>query len=67
MNIPGITKLSTFWDTLRTSYWFVPTLMAAATFLLWITVHAIDIELEEQLVYSLGWIYTGGPEGAREL
>lgn len=67
MNIPGITKLSTFWDTLRTSYWFVPTLMAAATFLLWITVHSIDIELEDRLVYSLGWIYTGGAEGAREL
>lgn len=67
MKFPGITRLSTLWDTLRTSYWFVPTLMAAAVILLWVTVHYIDRGLKDRLVYSLGWIYTGGPEGAREL
>ena len=45
----------------------MPTLMASAAVVLWLFVHAADIRLGESLVHSLGWIYTGGPEGAREL
>ena len=67
MKFPGLVKVGALWDALRTSYWFVPTVMAAAAVLLWAAVHAVDMRLGEKLVHSLGWIYTGGPEGAREL
>lgn len=52
---------------LRTSYWFVPTLMAGGTILFWMAVQRVDLWLEDEQVQSLGWIYTGGPEGAREM
>lgn len=67
MKIKGLVKLGAVWDTLRTSYWFVPTLMAVAVTILWLAVNALDMRLGETLVESLGWAYTGGPEGAREL
>ena len=67
MKIPGFTKLRALWDTLRTSYWFVPSLMAAGTVMLWTAVHAVDVRLKEGGTQDLGWIYSGGPQGAREL
>lgn len=67
MKLPGMVKISALWDTLRTSYWFVPTLMAVAVVVLWMAVFALDRMLGEELTRRLGWIYSGGPEGAREL
>ncbi|CAN5795821.1 DUF2254 domain-containing protein [soil metagenome] len=51
-------------DTIRTSYWFIPTLMAVASvFLSWglLRVDRSDPEWIEET----GWLYSGGPEGAR--
>ncbi|MEW6117453.1 MAG: DUF2254 domain-containing protein [Nitrospirota bacterium] len=61
------TKLSAFWDTLRTSYWFVPMLMAIGSVALWAVLYNLDTQMESSYVRRLGWIYTGGPEGAREV
>lgn len=67
MRILGGAKLRAWWEMLRTSYWFVPTLMAGSTMFFWMVVQRVDLWLKEEQVRSLGWIYTGGPEGAREL
>lgn len=67
MNFVNTAKLAALGDTLRTSYWFVPALMAAASVALWLVVYTIDISLDPREIRDLEWIYTGGPEGAREL
>lgn len=65
--MPGVVKVKALWDTLRTSYWFVPTVLAAAAVVLWMVVHRVDIWLQEGYATSPAWLYTGGPEGAREV
>jgi uncharacterized membrane protein len=59
-------KLSKFWDTLRSSYWFLPGLMAVIGMLLAFAMLALD-QREEIKLGELSWIYQGGPEGARGL
>lgn len=60
------TKLSKFWDTLRSSYWFLPGIMALASMMLAFTLLEID-QTETIKTGKLSWIYRGGPEGARGL
>jgi uncharacterized membrane protein len=67
MNIFGKVKISALWDALRTSYWFVPTLMAFASIVIWSVVYSLDMKLETEPARHAGWIYTGGPDGAREV
>jgi uncharacterized membrane protein len=59
-------KLSKFWDTLRSSYWFLPGLMAVIGMLLAFAMLALD-QREEIKLGELSWIYQGGLEGARGL
>lgn len=59
-------KLSKLWDTLRSSYWFLPGLMALAGMLLAFAMLALD-QAEAIQTGELSWIYRGGPEGARAL
>ncbi len=58
-------KLPYFWDDLRTSFWFVPTLMALLAIGLAFGMVALDKAIKDQVEASWGWTYTGGPEGAR--
>lgn len=59
--------LSAWWDRLRTSYWFVPSILAvSATALSFLTVH-IDTVVNAKWVRATGWIWAGGPEGARNV
>jgi uncharacterized membrane protein len=67
MNLPGKAKISALWDSLRTSYWFVPMLMALASVALWSGVYYLDILLKSDPGRYISWIYTGGPDGAREV
>ena len=60
-------RIITFWEQLRTSFWFVPTLMVGAAVALAIATIALDEAIRFVIVQELGWIYTGGPEGARAL
>lgn len=59
-------KLSKFWDTLQSSYWFLPSLMAVAGMGLAFSMLALD-QAEAVKTGELSWIYRGGPEGARGL
>lgn len=59
------TRLSSLWDRLRTSFWFLPSLMAAGAIVLSFAVVQVDSWLGVGVVRDFGWLYTFGPEGAR--
>jgi uncharacterized membrane protein len=65
--LPGSARLAHLWESLRTSFWFVPTLMIAGTVgLSFLSVH-VDGRLKVQWVRTVGWIWAGSPEGARQM
>jgi uncharacterized membrane protein len=53
------------WDALRTTYWFLPGVMAASA----VALAALTLELDrltgDRVSREWAWTYTGGPEGAR--
>ncbi|MEP6515234.1 DUF2254 domain-containing protein [Microcoleus vaginatus] len=55
-------KLSKIWDSLHSSYWFIPTLMAVGSMILAIAMLRID---RTGNIPNWRWIYTGGADGAR--
>lgn len=55
------------WDDLRSSYWFIPTIMSAAAICLAVLTLWADARLGSEWVSSIQWVYSGGPEGARSL
>ena len=58
-------RLSGVWDRLRTSFWFLPSAMAAASLALSLVLIEVDSWLGAETVRDFGWLYTFGPEGAR--
>jgi uncharacterized membrane protein len=60
-------KLSKLWDSLHSSYWFVPTLMAVIAVTLAFAMLTLDRTGKIGPIEKWGWIYTGGPDGARAL
>ncbi|MEW5856320.1 MAG: DUF2254 domain-containing protein [Cyanobacteriota bacterium] len=60
-------KLGKLWDSLHSSYWFVPTLMVIIAISLAFGMLSLDRAGKSGPLESLGWIYTGGPDGARTL
>lgn len=60
-------KLSKLWDSLHSSYWFVPAIMSAIAMALAFVMLALDRAGKSGPVENYAWIYTGGPEGARTL
>ncbi len=60
-------RLVAVWEDMRSSYWFVPAAMALlAIFLSFITI-AIDRRVQYDWVREVGFIWSGGAEGARSL
>ena len=57
-------KLSKLWDSLHSSYWFIPTLMAASSIILAWAMLTVD---RTGGTPNWWWIYTGGTDGARSL
>jgi uncharacterized membrane protein len=61
------TFISAWLERLRTSYWFIPSLMAvSAAGLSFLTGH-LDKLMNVKWARSTGWIWAGGPEGARNV
>lgn len=58
------TKLLKYWDRIRSSFWFVPTVMAAGAALLAFATVALDEAIGDDWLDEVGWAYTGGAEGA---
>jgi uncharacterized membrane protein len=59
-------KLIKLWDSLHSSYWFLPSLMVVGGIILAFTTLTLD-RLDRVKMEEWSWIYTGGPEGARSL
>jgi len=59
-------KLSKIWDSLHSSYWFLPGLMAIGGMVLAFGTLTFD-QTKSMQMSELRWIYTGGPDGARGL
>lgn len=58
--------LTSKWEDIRTSFWFMPTLMVtAAVILSFTTIHLDRATPEHNWVATLGWTFTRGPEGSR--
>lgn len=58
-------KLSDFWNKLNASYWFLPSVMMLGSISLASVTLLIDRLYDKDI--KISWIYTGGPDGAREL
>jgi len=58
------TLLLEVWDRLRSSLWFVPTLMSVAAVALSFATIALDERVTDEWLKELGWTYSGGAEGA---
>ncbi|MEO6446542.1 MAG: DUF2254 domain-containing protein [Gemmatimonadaceae bacterium] len=57
-------RLLKYWDLLRSSFWFTPSLMAAgAVALAYITV-GLDQTVTDEWLKRIGWAYSGGASGA---
>ncbi|MHB8121297.1 MAG: DUF2254 domain-containing protein [Desulfuromonadaceae bacterium] len=61
------TKLFNLWHSFSSSYWFVPTVMATIAIALSICTTAFDTVLPPDVTEKIGWLYSGGPEGARSI
>jgi uncharacterized membrane protein len=59
--------LSKYWNALRSSYWFVPTLMTLAAIVLSFLTTAADAAFGSSWIEGADWIYPNTPEGARAL
>ncbi len=59
-------KFSKFWDSLRSSFWFVPTVMVAFAIALSFVTIALD-EGDTEWFTKFGWTYTRGADGARAI
>ncbi|MBD2258040.1 DUF2254 domain-containing protein [Pseudanabaena sp. FACHB-2040] len=57
-------RLSKLWDTLQSSYWFLPTIMAVGAIALAFGLVALDRTTPKD-VPGLSWLYQGGADGAR--
>ncbi len=58
-------KLQHLWASLRSTYWFIPSIMALAAGVGAVLLVRVDRYLSAEFADSIGWIYAGGPEGAR--
>lgn len=58
------TLLLKYWDRLRSSFWFVPAIMACLAAVLAISAVELDRAIAGGWLQRLDWIYSGGAEGA---
>ena len=61
------TRLLYLWDTLQTSYWFVPTIMTIMSVLLSVVTLSLEQEVKYKWAEDVAIIWAGGPEGARQV
>jgi len=58
-------RLRTLWESIRATYWAVPSLMALAAVGLSAGMIQLDEAVTARWLDATSWVYTGGPEGAR--
>ena len=55
------------WDDLRSSYWFIPALMAVAATILAFSMTAVDEAWQMNWLQQSAWVFANRPDGARAL
>lgn len=60
-------RLRIWWESVRASYWFVPSLLLALGAGLAVGMIAIDQRVETDTLRGLWWVFGGGPDGARSM
>ncbi len=60
-------KLAKLWDSLHSSFWFVPTLMVLLAIALSFITIWIDHSQEATIVQRIDWVYSLGPSGSRAI
>ena len=55
------------WEGVRSSFWFLPAIMAGGAMVLAFATVAMDERVTDWLMRSWGWTFTGGAEGASAL
>ncbi len=62
-----MTRFAGIWDTLRTSFWFLPAVTSTVAAALAIALILLDRAMADSMVRGLAWLYLGGADGARSL
>ncbi|WP_204103802.1 MULTISPECIES: DUF2254 domain-containing protein [Spirulina sp. CCY15215] len=60
-------KLAKLWDSLHSSFWFVPSLMVVLAIALSFITIWIDHKQEANIVENIDWAYSLGPSGSRAI
>ena len=60
-------KLGKLWDSVHSSFWFVPTLMLVLAIGLSFITIGIDQNRETNIIEKIGWAYSLGPSGSRAI
>lgn len=60
-------RLLSFWESIRASYWFVPSAMSTGAVLLSFVMVWIDTTTSDEWLGEVSWLYTGTATGARTL
>lgn len=60
-------RIQSLWEEIRSSYWFVPALMAALSIALSFATIGVDSRISREVVQTIGLVWSGGAEGARGL
>ncbi len=55
------------WVRVRSSFWFIPAVMASGAMVLAFATVALDEPVTNWLTLNWGWTFTGGAEGASSL
>jgi uncharacterized membrane protein len=61
------TKFSKIWDSLHSSFWFIPSLMVVLAIGLSFLTIQLDQSLKTNIIGQLGWAYSLGPSGSRAI
>ena len=60
-------RFSQLWEYLRTSFWCIPALLVVAAIGLSFAMIEADRLTKDEVLSHIGWVWSGGPEGARGL
>jgi uncharacterized membrane protein len=60
-------RLREYWDTLRSNYWFLPTIMTASAVIGWMAINALDQLLRTDVSFPISWLYYDSIDAARTL
>lgn len=63
----SIGRLLATWDHLRSSFWFVPTIMAVGAIVVSFAMTTLDAAIDERVSSRTELVYHFGPEGARAI